>query len=623
MAREPDKVGDSRHRILAAGVRSISIRFNTNRPEIFYEAIAARLAEIVGNDLRPAHTDPIAYYEEQCRTLIGRALSRGRRTLIVIDGADEALGESFGARWFPRQGENTLRLIVSARLQIGDVNSRGWVRRLGWDSNIRYSTLELASLDFAGVKSLLVTTGAPLDTLAARPDVVDKLHSLSEGEPLVLQLYVEDLWSRGQSGQELTIDDLDHIRPGLSGYFEDWLHRQQDIWREDRKDSTPVDSILLALQLSLLACAHGPLSAEDIGELLRQGGHRSPGLRIEDGLYPLRRFVIGTGRQLADGFHGYVLSHPRFGQFLREDYLDTSQVAEARAALARWGEDIVRRSDTGELPPEKVTAYVLNYHSQHLVDAGFSSGSFMMMLERGWLRACEMHEGGYRGFSKDVTAALHALLDEQPRAQAVRSSLIRCALFQTSVVSLVSQMPEDVLSPCVHARLISVRQALHWLEFHVPDIRVAILVRLAPMLDEASFGVALQACRSIADEVLRARALAAVAARLDQTDRHAVVEEVVSSLVPKQGAWESLLESGKMKLISETIAGIAEYLSGADLAGAIAVANAMAFDENRVTVFFALAAVAPADERPALLRQAWAAFGAIRDINHHMICWNS
>ena len=78
----------------------------------------------------------------------------------------------------------------------------------------------------------------------------------------------------------------------------------------------------MAVQLALLACAHGPLSADDIGELLREFGCQTTGLRVEDGLYPLRRFVIGTGRQIGAEFHGYVLSHPQFGQFLREDFLE-------------------------------------------------------------------------------------------------------------------------------------------------------------------------------------------------------------------------------------------------------------------------------------------------------------
>lgn len=48
----------------------ISMRFNTNLPQVFYEAIAARLAEVLGETLDSAHTDPAAYYEDRCRSCL-------------------------------------------------------------------------------------------------------------------------------------------------------------------------------------------------------------------------------------------------------------------------------------------------------------------------------------------------------------------------------------------------------------------------------------------------------------------------------------------------------------------------------------------------------------------------
>jgi hypothetical protein len=76
----------------------ISIRFETHRPDIFYEAIAARLAEILGQELPPTHTDKGVYYADHCRTLASAAVAEGRRIVIVLDGIDEAPGERFDAR---------------------------------------------------------------------------------------------------------------------------------------------------------------------------------------------------------------------------------------------------------------------------------------------------------------------------------------------------------------------------------------------------------------------------------------------------------------------------------------------------------------------------------------------
>src|SRR5215813_8582764 len=47
----------------------ISIRFETHAPDIFLEAIATRLAEILGIELQPTHTDKDRYYANHCREL--------------------------------------------------------------------------------------------------------------------------------------------------------------------------------------------------------------------------------------------------------------------------------------------------------------------------------------------------------------------------------------------------------------------------------------------------------------------------------------------------------------------------------------------------------------------------
>ena len=61
----------------------ISIRFETHRPDICYEALAARLAEILDQTLPPTHTDKGLYYADHCRTLASAApcSASGRRRL--------------------------------------------------------------------------------------------------------------------------------------------------------------------------------------------------------------------------------------------------------------------------------------------------------------------------------------------------------------------------------------------------------------------------------------------------------------------------------------------------------------------------------------------------------------
>src|SRR5262249_55913075 len=80
----------------------ISMRFGTSRPAVYYEALAARLADVLDCVLSAGASDPEEYYEEQCRILLDEVNERGIHLLLVIDGIDESSGELFTATWFPR-----------------------------------------------------------------------------------------------------------------------------------------------------------------------------------------------------------------------------------------------------------------------------------------------------------------------------------------------------------------------------------------------------------------------------------------------------------------------------------------------------------------------------------------
>ena len=110
----------------------ISMRFGTNRPVIYYEALAARLAEILGQHLTTGGSDPEEYYEEKCRIFLDEINVKAIRVAIIIDGIDESLGRSFHANWFPRNAGPNLRLLISGRLLLGDTDFRGWMDRLDW-----------------------------------------------------------------------------------------------------------------------------------------------------------------------------------------------------------------------------------------------------------------------------------------------------------------------------------------------------------------------------------------------------------------------------------------------------------------------------------------------------------
>lgn len=462
----------------------ISIRFNTNRPEVFYEAIAARLAKALAKQLEPAYTDPATYYEDRCRSLLVEAAERKKQVLIIIDGIDEALGDRFDASWFPKSTISTIRLIVSARLQVGDRNWEGWAKRLSWTSGVRMQALDLTRLSMPDIKDLLTQAGAPIDVLVDQPNIVEKLYDLSEGEPLLVKLYVEDLWKHAPDLRQLGAEDLDRIKPGLRGYFQDWINRHPDLWQED----TPV-----LRYLAVLACTYGPLSSSELSDLTCKSFGIRPGLRVENALRPARRFVIGTSKLSLDDNAGYVLAHPKFGEFLRE-YFDYDQIERVRQSLAAWGRDTTSQLNSGALAVQRCPIYLLHYLTQHLADVNADTVDYMSLLERGWMLAWHSSDKHYAGYAGDIRRVQR----EATRNCDIRLE-IRCALALGTVASLSESVSTPMLTLALEGGVITGSQAAGLIR-HVPDAW-ARAVSVAAVGRTADHGLALRLLE-IADDIL-------------------------------------------------------------------------------------------------------------------------
>jgi len=78
--------------------------------------------------------------------------------------------------------------------------------------------------------------GKPLDQLATNVDVVSQLYRLSEGDPLLVRLYVEALIFYRERAAMMTPEQLEAIEPGLSGFFEGWWEEQEAQWEQQDRD---------------------------------------------------------------------------------------------------------------------------------------------------------------------------------------------------------------------------------------------------------------------------------------------------------------------------------------------------------------------------------------------------
>ena len=121
------------------------------------------------------------------------------------------------------------------------------LRRLGWDEPGRAVSMALDPLTPTGVADILVRMAFPLDRLGARVDVVEELHRLSGGDPLLVRLYVENLWARGEAASRLEPEDLSHIKPGLDGFFSRWWDDQRQLWGDEAPLRAPALQVLLNL----------------------------------------------------------------------------------------------------------------------------------------------------------------------------------------------------------------------------------------------------------------------------------------------------------------------------------------------------------------------------------------
>jgi hypothetical protein len=483
----------------------INIRSDTNLPEVFYQAIAAQLAVILHQELYPAPNDrgAEAYYQGMCRTFLGNAADQNVPILLVIDGIDEAVGSRFATDWFPIRKRSSLRLVVSARLLLGDKDEGGWLQRLRWDADT--TTRVLLPLSSAAIESLLSSAGNLSNKRVSRRKLAKLLFDLTKGEPLVLRLLVEDLSRRKSDVDGLTVKDLERIEPGLIGYFKDWMDRQRAAWQAERTDGAEINESELNVHLAVLACAYGPLASNELSEVVRLAYGVEPRLRIADRLYPLRRFIVGESRyDNRRDRGGYILSHSSFSSFLIEEYFrdDQSLIDKAREAFARWGCEMLSQLNNGALQPRKASPYALRHLSQHLKDVSASVSDLGKLVEEGWLRAWEILEGGYSGFSRDVRLTADQIVCRPGWYQ--KTSLLRCKLVLSSIANQGASLPRGLLVAGFKNNLIALSQIRHWLEYQRSNAeRARILAMIAGGAPEAEqaqvVADALDALKSIRD----------------------------------------------------------------------------------------------------------------------------
>ena len=470
----------------------VSIRFRTNLSSVVFAAIASRLAALHGGKIPSGLDTPAEMWRGAMLDYLTRPLPEGKRLVFILDGIDEAADWEPGPDLFPLAPPKGLRIVLSARYRAGDVDATSWLRSLGWDRPGLALAQTLSPLTPDGVADVLQHMGFPLDRLGKRVDIVAELHRLSEGDPLLVRLYVNDLWARGEVATHLSPEDLRAIRPGLEGYFDRWWDDQRRLWEttQTRQHEPAVYALL-----SLLSCALGPLKQEDVLNLAPP----EVGLNtfvLENILDFLKRFVIGDGRQL-----GYVFSHPRLGTYFFER-LAAQERRQWEERFLVWGKETLQALNNGNLPPREASSYIVQYYGGHLERSNQGSSEVLALAGKGWKQAWEVVENSYSGFLNDVDRAWRAA--ERADTRAIQAGVsapyvaltVRCALCHASVHSLAGNIPPSLIEQLVAKKVWSVSQGFTY-ACHIsnPKQQAEAISRLAPHLPEPLLYEALEIIR--------------------------------------------------------------------------------------------------------------------------------
>lgn len=462
------------------------------------------------------------------------------RFLLVVDGVDEAINQWFLARHIlPPILPGNLHVVASARHKPGHEDGGAWLSEFGAQlSDVRLQAhvpssllLEITTLDRAAMADAVVQLGHPLHRLAERQAFVDALYWLTDqGDPLLLTLWLGQIWRQRDRAPDLDADALNRCRPSFSGFYERWMHDQQLVWKANGLDIHPND---FGVVMCVLAISRGPMSIDDLIAVLR---HLNNDVLRE---YRKLRAALESAHRLlvGDDTSGYALLHPRLAQHFRDERSATGAVRlrVLRRAFRSWGAETVCNLNRGALSPEECPRYLLSHYAHSHIEVGddhpleLLNDYYLPLLQRGWPRACLAHESSWEGYLYDlqrVAEGLH-IFNETCIRQNCRRDLrlalqFRCALLRATAHSLTKKLPPDLVILLAKKGMWSTTRAARVASLYEPELRARCmteLVRTALSKKETAEATqimhgALEAVTRIPNETLRAAALGAMTMQL-------------------------------------------------------------------------------------------------------------
>lgn len=408
----------------------VSLRFGTNRAGAVRGALVDRLAFLHG-ERAPGDLDLDASWTMLAQYL-RRPLPEGRRLLLVLDGLDEAADWELPAGRLSELAPDT-KVLISLR-GAPETDAPRLRERLALPAKrVRVETL--AALDHAGVAEALRAIGRP--DLAADAARLERLFTLSEGDPLVLHLLLAELSERGDDAIFAATPDL---RTGLRGVWE----RQLSTTDRDALGERGATAALFAI----LTCALGPVERDDLLSLAPEV--LPHGATLDAVQQRWHRFVLRSDA-------GYSFFYPRLREFYADEMLPPAERDRWRRQLLDYGRAAVARlaaDDTASVSP-----FVLRFHGAHLERYGGTLDNLAMLVSPRWRNAWMQHPAGQAGFLRDVERAWSSAMLAPSLAIAVR-----CALTRATIRSEARNLRPELLQALVARSVWSPAQALAHLQ---------------------------------------------------------------------------------------------------------------------------------------------------------------
>ncbi len=511
----------------------ISIRFNTNLAGVVFASLALQLARLHGESLHMQFDTPALIWRATVTRYLTRPLPDGRRLVLILDGLDEAADWHAGPDLFPHGLPGPSRVLASARLLEPHSEARSWLVRLDLNRPGLAAAHDLPPLTRSGITDVLLGMQSPLDGLGDRAEIVATLHHLSQGDPLLIGLYVDALRGHGESAAWLRPEDLHTIKPGIEGYFERWWLDQCGLW-EARGQRPMLESTVRAV-LNLLACALGPLPR---GELITLAPPES-GLHawaLDEALRALERFIIRDART-----EGLMFSHPRLAGYFYEERLPLPERRVWEGRFTDRGMAVLDELRRGTMKPAEAPGYYLTYLGAHLNRVGAPLRDLFALLSEEWLRAHDAAGRSFAGFVGDVERAWDAAASANREAVRAHSRApylaveVRCALCVASVTSLIARVPSFLISALVrHGLWTSAQGMAHARRLAQPEERSTALLDLCgglpPEERDEAIQLAWEAAAEIESASSRLRATVALIPHLSEDAGRTVLDGALAGV---------------------------------------------------------------------------------------------